>query len=229
MKSPTMYETIMDLPLFKGVGADHISSFLEKTKIEFRNFSPGEIIVQAGEEVKNLKFILSGEVEVSCEFLEGIITVTSHNRSKDVIGATRLFGLNTRYEVTLRALHHSGVMEFSKKKYLRLLNEDHIYLFNLVNLLSFQSQKLNDLINDFKRIDFSRTLAEWLVCATNQNSTDIIISGINRLKALSGDISIDSTLTSLTEMGFITVKKDCIMINDRAGILDYVCSFDNNQ
>ena len=33
----SMYGTIMDLPLFKGISEDQVSAFLEKTNIEFQN------------------------------------------------------------------------------------------------------------------------------------------------------------------------------------------------
>ena len=114
----SMYETIMDLPLFKGVGKDHVSQFVEKTQIHFERYEPGEIIADYKDEVTGLKFVLSGSVVMSSKCFGGKITVESHMKGNIVLGATRLFGLKPMYKRQIKALTLCGVMGFSKEKYM---------------------------------------------------------------------------------------------------------------
>ena len=51
----TMYETIMNLPLLKGVSKELVSSFLEKTHVQFVNFNDGEKLIEEGETCSYIK------------------------------------------------------------------------------------------------------------------------------------------------------------------------------
>ena len=64
----SMYETIMELPLFKGIGEDQLSVMLEKTSVEFLKFEEGEIISKADESVQYINFILNGRVRQTYQF-----------------------------------------------------------------------------------------------------------------------------------------------------------------
>ena len=47
----SMYEFLMELPLFKGVGFDKISEIIGTTKFHFLKYLEGETIVSAGDQI----------------------------------------------------------------------------------------------------------------------------------------------------------------------------------
>ena len=58
----SMYETIMELPLFKGVSHDKISELIETTKFHFLKYGNGETIIESGETCTHLRFLVSGSI-----------------------------------------------------------------------------------------------------------------------------------------------------------------------
>ena len=63
MDSTPMYDTIMSLPLFKGVSRERISYFLEKTSISFLKYKSGDIILRHDDEITKLRFVISGKIK----------------------------------------------------------------------------------------------------------------------------------------------------------------------
>lgn len=221
MGTKTMYETIMDLPLFKGLGTDHISSFLEKTSIEFHRFSSGDIIVEGGAPVKTLRFLISGRIRCVLPVLHGRLTISSEFEGQDAIGVTRLFGMHPHHEATVTAVNNVGIMEFSKDKYVKLLRSDSIYLMNFANLLSLNVQKTSQIFPDFTRLDLARIFAEWVVLFTVRKSEDIAISSASALRDIYGESYVERELQHLTELSLIRVEDDRILVPDRDALIEY--------
>ena len=212
----------MDLPLFKGVGADHVTSFLEKTGIEFHKFSPGDVIVSGGEPVKSLKFLISGKIRINAEALKGRVVVSSVFEGHEALGATRLFGLHPHYDATVVAMDNVGIMEFSKEKYVSLLQSDSIYTMNFANLLSMNVQKTMETLSRFTRLDLSRVFAEWLVLFTGRKSEDIRINGVEALCDIYGKEFVDSALVRLAAHSLVSVEGEEILVDDRDALIEYV-------
>ena len=225
MGTKTMYETIMTLPLFQGVGTDHVSSFLEKTSIEFLRFSAGDRIVEAGEPVTSLKFLLSGRIRVTNKVLSGRVAVVSEFEGQEAIAPARLFGMHPHYDFTIEALDNVSLMEFSKKKYVTLLKTDNIYIMNFVNILSLHIQRASQIISSLVRLDLSRLLAEWLVFFTSRKSCNIHIDGLQALEDIYGRDSVDSDIEVMKMHGLVDNADDCIMIPDRDALIEYASHF----
>lgn len=185
----TKYEMIMDLPLFKGVSKEHVSSFLEKTNINFINYEPGEKVVSKGEEVRMVKFVISGEVSVSHVLGDSGITVSEHCGYGRVLGADRLYGMHTGYSCDVVAQTRTSIMEFSKDHYVRLLNSDHIYLLNFFNFLSRRAQRPIEAFEKFTGEDIKSRLCVLLSVLTDPDSSGITINGT--IENLSKYFSVD--------------------------------------
>ncbi|MBD5207498.1 MAG: Crp/Fnr family transcriptional regulator [Bacteroidales bacterium] len=211
----SMYETIMDLPLFKGVGKDHVSQFVEKTQIHFERYEPGDIIADSKDEVTGLKFVLSGSVVMSSKCLGGKITVESHMKGNIVLGATRLFGLKPMHKRQIKALTPCGVMGFSKEKYIELLRSDRIYLINFANYLSMFIQQREEVTSNMGATGILRVLAEWVITHTLKGCTNINIIGMDYYTELEL-----SQLSELEAEGLIRIESDRIVIPDRQLLIE---------
>lgn len=142
----SMYETIMELPLFKGIGVDQVSSMLSKTSIEFLNFNEGEVIIRPNDKADSVNFILKGKVTVTHTLSNLKIDIVETAGEGRVIGALRLFGLNTDYSCLIKAKSKVSVMRIGKEQYFNLLFTDKIYILNLLNYISAATQKPVDRI-----------------------------------------------------------------------------------
>ena len=56
----SMYQQLMQLPLFQGVSTEKITALVEKLPFHFLKFRNGDQIFAAGEPCTHIKFIVSG-------------------------------------------------------------------------------------------------------------------------------------------------------------------------
>lgn len=170
-----MYETIMDLPLFKGISHDHVSQFVERTHLNFLNFADGERVASAGRQVQTLTYIIRGKVRASIPLLEGRAKISFTQGQGSVIGANHLFGLNRTLPCDVDAIGSCSAIEISKEQYLALLPTDPIYMVNYLNYLSYHAQRG---IKTIQALDASNPLsaaAAWVGGLVALRSTDIVI------------------------------------------------------
>lgn len=220
----TMYETIMNLPLFKGLSHEQISSFLEKTNIRFTKFRAGETIAARSETVDTIKCIISGKVEITHRLGdEDSISVIETIGAENVIGADRLFGMNTVYGADIKAMADTSIMEFGKEQFFNLLTSGPIYLINYVNYLSFKAQKLDETFSGYPDSSVEAILARIVYTCTSRNAGDIRIKfNPSQLANFTrrDTSALKSRLLSLQDDNIITLQQDCIIINDRDRLID---------
>lgn len=220
MAHRTMYETIMELPLFKGVSSEHVSAFLEKTKIEFKNFRHGDIIITEDEPVNDLKFTISGKVEVFTSIFEGNAKVVTETEEMVAFGVSGLFGLTPRYVVGVKAKDKVSIMQFSKDSYIDLLKSDNIYLLNYANYLSHRVQKHENLIRRAKGPGALGALRAIVSAFTTRKCRNTYIE-FNSFKSLELYFPWGGMreLKELESRGLISLEGNKIMIHSRSEIL----------
>lgn len=187
----TMYELIMDLPLFKGVSKNQVSHFLEKTSISFRNYNPGDSIIGFGENVDGLKFVVKGEVNVLHTVGKDGIKISERCGSGNVFGAEHLFGLKTYYPYSVVSVDKCSIMEFDKKQYMNLLKSDNIYLLNFFNYLSVRVQRMSDIFLERTIGTSEAILYQLLSVITDPLSSSIMIYATDKELANYCDTSLE--------------------------------------
>lgn len=219
----SMYVTIMDLPLFKGIGKEHVSNFLEKTNIEFTNFKSGETLYNQGDSCTHLMYIISGRVRFEHSQISKNCVLSEVLGSGTVVGADRLFGMNTTYRDTAIAETNVSMMRFGKSQYLNLLLSDEIYLFNYLNYLSLRAQRGTDSIGMLTSGTLLGILAFWLNTETETYADDIRIcvktADIQALTNLS-PAKIKAELKTMSDSGLIECSDSMIKIRSRQKILE---------
>ena len=171
-----MYETLMTIPLFKGVSHEQISAFLEKTPLHFNNFQPGETLIAYGEECRNVTCLLSGKLQLERRVAGGRMLVRESLYAGSVIGLSYLFGLDTHYHFNATALTQVGIMEFSKDQLRRVLESNPIYLINCLNYLARRGQKCDEALPRFLGKHFGEKLGNLMIFSTDSNSREISVT-----------------------------------------------------
>lgn len=214
---------LMDLPLFKGVGKDQISYFLEKTNIDFLNYSDSATVVDCGDLVKMIKFVISGRVRIIHPLDSASISVEEIAGFGRVLGAERLFGITTGYPYRVEALGKTSVMEFSKEQYVNLLHSDRIYILNFFNYLSLRAQRPVEAMMHYSHDDIRSRLCVLISMLTDPGSAGLAINATD--EALAGYCGktreeVSAWKGAAQEAGLITVSEGCIRIRSRMEFLD---------
>lgn len=223
----SMYEILMRLPLFHGVSYSRLSEVVGNTKFHFLKYLKGDRIVEAGEPCTHIKFIISGSARVSIVNSDGRFKVSQTLSMPDVIAPEYLFGRATRYPISAVALEPTGILQIEKQEYVKILNSDPVFLFNILNNLSVNAQKAVEGVLALTTGSLEERIAFWIVALTQRGGTDIVLSCRQRdLYSLFGvqRSSFIATLENMKARGLIDFNQHEICIKSRAEMVSLLAS-----
>ena len=206
----SMYDKLMELPLFQGVSRAQLSLLVEKTPFHFIKYEQGQQIIATNDVCTHIKFVITGDVRIDMPSANKRIIVSETLSGPDVIGPDYLFGRNTFYPFSVTALNDCGILQILKSDFTNILMSDKIFLFNMLNVLSRNSQKSTFGLMALSSGSIAERLAFIITSLTQRGSKDITISYrqkdlctilgvqrsslINALEKLKHDGVIDYTL-----------------------------------
>lgn len=209
----SMYEKLMELPLFQGVSRDKLSLLIEKTPFHFVKYTQGQQIIAENDLCTHIRFIISGDVQMDISNVNKRVSLSETISGPDVIGADYLFGKNTYYPFNATALTDCGILQIVKADFINILMSDEIFLFNILNLLSRNSQKSVFGLMALSTGSIAERLAFIITSLTQRGSKNIKLSYrqkdlcsilgvqrsslINALEKMKEDDVIDYTMTEI--------------------------------
>ncbi len=213
-----MYEMLMDLPLFQGISHSKISELIEKIKFNFLKYLNNEQFIQANDTCRQLKFLISGKARIEIYNRNGRIKVSETISAPNVIGAEYLFGRTTAYPYNVYAYPDAGILQIEKSDYLKILKSDSIFLFNMLNYLSRNSQTPMEAVLSLTSGSIAERLAFWITSLTHKSATDIVIN--SKQKDMYTMLGIQrssymNTLNELKDAGYLDYTTNTITITER--------------
>lgn len=220
-----MYEILMNLPAFRGITYNKVSQIVEKAKFHFLRFSPGNIIVDEGEECTFVKFIIKGAAKISIIDKAKRFSVEQTLTAPSMISPDFLFGRITRYpgRVSAQGAEDCGIVQISKNDYMQLLAGDEILILNMLNMLSMNSQLSLRGALAISTGSLERRLANWIIALTQNDATDITIhserDSLYRIFNIDKEI-FDETIESMTRRGLVDSEPFTLHIKSRRELRD---------
>lgn len=217
-KTINMYESLMALPLFKGISYKRVTEMVGNTKLAFMKYLDGERIFEAGMKCERIKLLLSGRVRLTMSGGSKRVSVEQTLTSPAILQPDYLFGRNTNYVVSATAIDTVSIIEIEKSAILQLLRDDEVILFNFLNILSTDAQKSTDGMMAVISGSIEERIAFWLISMTQMGSDDIV------LKARARDLytvfgvarsSFIAALDNLVDQGIITYTSNEIRVVSR--------------
>lgn len=136
----TMYDTLLQLPLFQGLCKNDFTNIIGKVKLHFRKYDADDIIVEQGEPCDQLIFLLNGEIISQATDEQHPYSLFETFGSPFVIEPYSLFGMQTRYTATYKARIETNIVTIEKSFVLAELNNYEIFRLNYLNILSNRAQ-----------------------------------------------------------------------------------------
>ena len=218
-----MFDTLLELPLFRGVSREKISEIVGKAKFHFLKYLPETEFVQPGQTCTHIKFILSGDVRLTIANHDSRFSVSQTLSGPDVILPDFLFGRATQYPCKAVALTPVSILQIEKNDYLKILTIDTVFLLNYLNYLSMNAQKAVDGVLALSIGDIESRIAFWVISLTQPTGKDIVLECRQRdLSSVFGvqRSSLIAALDNMKNMGFIDYGSDFISINNRRDLLN---------
>lgn len=225
----SMYEKLMELPLFQGVSRDKLSELIEKTPFHFVKYTRGEQIVSVNDVCSHIRFIISGDVHIDIASANMKVVVSETLSGPEVIGPDYLFGRNTFYPFNATALTDCGILQIVKSDFINILMSDKVFLFNMLNMLSRNSQKGTFGILALSSGSIAERLAFIITSLTQRGSKDIKLAYKQKdLCSILGvqRSSLINALEHLQDNEIIEYSLSEIKVHDREAFLKILHSED---
>lgn len=214
----TIYETILSLPVFKGVSFERISEVAGSSRLAFEKYTPGQVVIEAKDVCESMKFIIDGSVRVTITNSNGRFAVSQTLRAPSSMGARFLFGKKTIYPGSAVALENTSIMEMNKNDFVRLLHLDDVFLFNYLNELATYSQQGVHGVMSFTSGTLEERLAFWILSLTQRDGQDICLTCKQRdLYSVFGvqRSSFLHTMEEMTRRGYIDYEPGNVRVISR--------------
>lgn len=219
----SMYQQLMQLPLFQGVSTEKITALVEKLPFHFLKFRNGEQVFAAGDPCTHIKFIVSGQVRLETPFPNLRITMHQTVSNPHVLAAEYLFGRDTTYPFTAISDGPCGILQLLKSDYIKMITSDKVFLFNILNYLSSGSQRSVQLPLAVKDGSVAERLAMLVDVFSISGATDIGFRYKQRdLCTLLGTqrTTLISSLDMLSDMGVLDYDSNELSVLDLDGLLN---------
>lgn len=142
----SVYDTLLALPLFRGVSKVDVALLLEQMPLEFLRFRRSDNIVSEGDECDALLLVLSGSVAVRTTVYNNSMTLQQVLGAGMCIMPDALFGLYNSYPVSVSAVGDTGLLRIEKPTLYKIFERERICLLNYLNQLSYRSQILRRML-----------------------------------------------------------------------------------
>ncbi len=219
-----MFDKLLHLPLFQGISHERLEETIEKIPFHFLKFKKGERIIDAGDPCTHVRFVVSGRILMEYESINLKFKITHELTSPEVIAPDYLFGLDTCYPFSTYALEECGILQLAKQDYVTMLQSDKIFLYNILNYLSRNSQSRKSQLLNMTNASVVDRIAMLVSAFTTQQSSNITLSFRQRdLCRLLGTRrpALVSAFTYLEDKKLIIVPNSyTAVVNDRKALID---------
>ena len=171
-----IFEKLLHLPLFQGVSQERLQETVEKVPFHFLKFKKGEKILSCGDECTHVRFIVSGRVNLEYESKVLKFKISHELEAPEVIAPDYLFGLDTSYPFNVKAIDNCGILQLTKQDYVAMLRTDNVFLFNILNYLSRNSQVRKSQLLNLGNASVQERLVMLVSAFTSQRSQNITMT-----------------------------------------------------
>lgn len=131
-----MFDTLLELPLFQGLGREDLTRILESTRMAFTTVRKDVTFIRQGEACTGLTFIIDGRVDMLTRSADNSWEVAEQVSTPAVVGTDVLYGRLRTHRHSYTALATTRIMQMDKRTAAALTSYFEVFRLNLLNLLT---------------------------------------------------------------------------------------------
>ena len=211
-----MYDTLLRLPLFQGMGQDDLAKVVGHTRFEFSRYKRHDILVQEGEPCRGLMFLTKGEITTIRTSDNHLTEVREQVPAPTLLQPESLFGLTQRHSMTfIASSEQCDTLSISKEEANRLLGTYELFRTSLLNIICTQAQRRSHL----PWRSHPRSIREKIVrfisdhCQYPAGEKDIRIRMQSLATAIGESrLNVSRALHAIEEEGLLSISREHIHI-----------------
>lgn len=210
-------------PVFKGIPEEESKQLLSKIHYQVKKSYKDEVIVSAGDEVKNLYIILSGSVRGEMIDYSGKTIKIEDIEAPQPLAAAFLFGKENRFPVTVTANKKAELLAIPVAEFLRLLQFNTRLLRNYLNNISTRAQFLSQKLQFLSFKTIKEKVAHFLLQKADDKFYSFELKNTQQQLADMFGVTRPSLARVLSEMqheGLIKIEKKTVTLLNKAVLND---------
>ena len=219
----TMFDTLLQLPLFQGLCNEDFTSILEKVKLHFIKHKAGETIIENGSACTQLCFLLKGEVSIVTNSPQNIYTVIEQMEAPYLIEPQSLFGMSTHYTSSYIAHTEAHTVSISKAFVLSDLFKYEIFRLNYMNIVSNRAQNLYSRLWEEPAQDLKNKIIRFFLlhCEKTQGEKIFKVKMDDLARYLDDTrLNTSKALNELQDNGVLELRRKEILIPDAVKLVN---------
>ena len=212
-----MYDTLLQLPLFQGLGKNDFTDIIEKVKLHFTKFKVGELIASQGSASNQLIFLLKGEMMSERQDQQDRYLWYEFFKAPMVIEPYSLFGMYPSLIQNYIATTHVDMVSIDKRYILDVLGKYEIFQLNYLNILSNRAQMFQNRLLSAKGNTLKERICQmFLFQAEQPTGRKILKISMEGLAEILSEtrLSVSHALNELQDNGLIQLKRKAIVIEE---------------
>ena len=133
-----MFESLLTLPLFQGLGRDDVTRIIESSHLDFRKVAAGTAVCRQGELCDGLTFLLEGSFTTRVSSAVGDWWVEEELRAPEVVGLDVLYGSRRTHRQSVTAATDARLMFVDKHAMGAMIRYFDVMRLNVLNRLTTQ-------------------------------------------------------------------------------------------
>lgn len=133
-------EILATLPLFLGLNKTELNAISKSVQIRLRHHKKNSIIAEEGTLCNDLMLIYSGWVESDTQNASRAYLFKEITEAPQMLEPDKMFGINTRYTSTYRAVTACDSILVSKEYLMQLIEQHFIIRLNMLNSICRNTQ-----------------------------------------------------------------------------------------
>ena len=211
----TMFDTLLQLPLFQGLAQEDFTRILEKVKFHFTRHKAGELLLSAGTPCRQLTFLLKGEVDIITQSPAGDYCFIEHAPAPYVLEPYSMFGMHTSYTASYRAHTEVHTVHISTAPVMDELFKYEIFRLNCMNILSNRAQTLRNRLWSHPDASPEARITHFIRCHLERPSGEKCVKiKMETLAQLINEtrLTVSKALNGMQQQGLLTLHRGEITI-----------------
>lgn len=207
--------------MFSGIPEDECRALFSKIHYQVRKFEKDAIVVQGGEEVKNLFVVLSGSVRGEMIDYSGKTVKIEDIEAPRPLAAAFLFGKENKFPVTVTANKKAELLAIPVVEFLKLLQLNTRLLRNYLNSISTRAQFLSQKLHFLSFKTIKEKVAHFLLQQAGDRLHSFELKNTQQQLAEMFGVTRPSLARVLGEMqseNLIKIEKKTFTLLDKEGL-----------
>ena len=213
----TMFERLLQLPLFQGLTYQELSDVLAHVRLNFVKHHAGDDIVTQDEPCKNLIYIISGDITTEYTSAPHNLTLKETLHPIGLIEPYNLFGMYQRYSRTYTFATEGITLPIPKQVVLQRLMASTIVKINLLNIVCNRYQQTSHLLRNHPEQTISDKIHKFILAHSSipRGYKEIHIKMTDLASHIHETrLNVSQTLNEMQKQGIVSLRRGCIVVPD---------------